>query len=56
MKEGYFWYREGTSRNKKWYICHIKGGYVHFFGQVSQEIGNEYLTKCVTFGEEILQK
>lgn len=64
MKEGYYWY--GVKKWAKnslgqyvptetllWEICLVKNGYVHFFGQVSQEIGNEYLTKFVTFGAMI---
>lgn len=50
MEEGFYFYR---SNNSKWMICWVRRGYVHFFGQVSQEVGNEYLTKHVEFGEMV---
>jgi len=57
MKEGYYFYQV---RNYKGHIskganqiCWVYRGYVHFFGQVSQKIGNEYLTEYVVFGDMI---
>ena len=51
LADGYYWYR--VRGRDGWSICQVSSGYVHFFGQVSQEIGNEYLTQCVEFGERI---
>lgn len=53
MEEGYYWYTN-KKRRTDWEICQVKSGYVHFFGQVSQQIGNEYLTEYVAFGKKIL--
>ncbi len=50
MKEGYYWYRT----TGEWKICWVWGGYVHFFGEVGQKIGNDYLTKYVEFGDQII--
>lgn len=51
MVEGFYWYRQLNWNF--WHPCQVKSGYVHFFGQVSQKIGNEYLTEYVEFGPQI---
>lgn len=53
MEEGYYFYSSYTTGHK-WSICWVKSGYIHFFGQVSQKIGNEFLSKYVKFGEKIV--
>jgi len=57
MKPGYYWWRRFNSMIKEWSgwkPCEISGGYAHFFGEISQELGNEYLTRFVEFGPEIV--
>ena len=54
MKEGYYWCR--NKPDGKWTVCLVRGGYVNFFGLVSQEIGNEYLTKHVEFGQPVVSQ
>lgn len=52
MKEGYRWFRVRHG-SEGWHICYVKKGYVHFFGEISQVIGNTYLSECVEFGDYI---
>ena len=53
MREGYYTYRE-NHREAYWSICVVRGGMVHFFGQCSQAVGNEYLTKYIEFGQQVI--
>lgn len=49
LSDGYYWYEVNDFQG----ICWVRGGYVHFFGEPSQKIGNEYLEEYVTFGDKI---
>ena len=53
MKDGYYWYREWNATKSLWRICLVRGRFVHFFGQVSQLILGEYVTKYIEFDERI---
>ncbi len=51
LSNGYYWFRVKNATS--WRICLIRGGYVHFFGEVSQKIDSEYVVDCIAFGPEI---
>ena len=55
MPDGYYWYRERTTAPAfgHWKVCEVRNGYVHFFGQVSQPLGNAYLSQYVEFGPRV---
>jgi len=54
MTDGYYWYRERQGAGfGHWKVCLVSGGYAHFFGQVSQPLGNAYLSQYVEFGPRV---
>lgn len=57
MEVGYYWFKSYVTQHK-WSVCEVRKDstgflWVDFFGMCSQEAGNEWLTKCVTFGDKI---
>ena len=54
MDHGYYWFREKKWHAGRWEVCYVTGGYVNFFGL--EEIGNEYLTKHVEFGQPVVSQ